>query len=261
MVNLLNFDPNQFLGFFLILTRISGVMAAAPIFGDATTPVPVKSGFALILSLVFYPLVAHPHLPLNPPLMELIVLMTGELAVGLLIGLAARLLMVGIELAGELIGFQTGLGMAHVFDPLSAQQVSLFSQVLSSFALLILVMADGHHLFIEALANSYKLIGTGEFALTRPAYDFVLNLTGSLFVVGIQVGAPLVAALLAANLALGLVARSVPQMNVFVVGVPLTIGMGILFLGIGFPFFIQSVTEVVGRLEPILFGELKALGG
>lgn len=259
MPNLLQFDPNQFLGFVVILARVSGVIVAAPVFGEPTVPPQVKAGLALLISLVFFPLVAAPRIGPDPSVFRLAHLVIVEVAVGLLIGFSARLLLAGIELAGEVAGFQMGLGLANVIDPSSGAQVSLIGQMMSLFAMLILVMIDGHHLFIQAVASSYSLVGPGQATLSETGLNAFMMLAAQMFVVGLKVGAPLVVALLAANFAMGLMARSVPQMNVFVVGFPFTIGLGLVFLVIGFPFFVQSVAAVLQDLETILMAELRGL--
>ena len=260
MPNLLQFDPSAILGFVVVFARITGVIVAAPIFGEGTVPVQVKVGLSLIISLIFVPLVTAPQLGPNPPVLKLVYLIAGEVGIGLLIGFSARLLLTGVEIAGEVAGFQMGLGLANVVDPSTQTQVSLLGQTMSLFAVILFVALDGHHLFIEALAGSYSLIAPGEVTLTRKAFDTFMGLAAQMFVIGLRVGAPLVVTLLAANFAMGLVARSVPQMNVFVVGFPFTIGLGLLFLFLGFPFFVQSVAEVLGELEMILMAQLKALG-
>lgn len=260
MPNLLAFDPNQFLGFVVILARISGVMVAAPIFADANVPVQVRAGFALLTSLIFFPIIAVPDIGADPGVLRLGYLLATELGVGLIIGFAARLLLAGVELAGEIAGFQMGLGIITLVDPTDNSQVSLIGQAMGIFASIIFVMLDGHHLFIQALARSYDLIAPGQVALTRMAFDHFMGVAARMFLIGLQVGAPLVVALLAANFAMGLIARSVPQVNVFIVGFPFTIGLGLLFLALVFPFFVQAVARIISDLEEILLIQLRAMG-
>ncbi|MBI4083682.1 MAG: flagellar biosynthetic protein FliR [Candidatus Lambdaproteobacteria bacterium] len=260
MPNLLQFNPGQFLGFFLVFTRISGVTISAPLLSDATIPPVVKVLLGFLLSLVFYPVLAAPRLGGSPDLAQLTLLVLGELAVGLLIGFAAQVLFEGVQLAGEVVGFQMGLGIAHVFDPTSEEQVPLIAQVQTTFAFLLFTALDGHHMMIRTLAGSYAVVGVGGMQLGQPALEQVVSLVRSLFIIGIQVGAPLTVALLAANLSMGLVARAVPQVNIFVVGFPFTIGLGLLLLALGFPFYLQAVAELIQRLEGMVQATLRSLG-
>jgi flagellar biosynthetic protein FliR len=259
MPSLLQFDPNLFLGFVLIFARMSGLMVAAPIFGETTVPPQVRAGLALLVSLVFYPIVAAPKLGADPQLLQIVHLVVVETGVGLLIGFSARLLLAGVEMAGEVAGFQMGLGLVNVVDPTFQNQVSLVAQTMTLFATLILVTMDGHHLFIQALASSYTLVPAGTAILTQNALATMTMLCGQIFVIGLKVGAPLVVSVLAANFAMGLMARSVPQMNVFVVGFPFTIGLGLVFLVLGFPYFVQSVAALLRDLDGIMMTQLRAL--
>jgi len=260
MPNLLQYDPIRILGFLLIFARLAGLMLTAPVFGDNNIPVQVKTFFVLILSLLFYPVVTEPHLGGNPDPLQMLVLTLGELGVGLLLGFSARLLFVGIGLGGEIAGFQMGLGIANVVDPATGQQTPVLSQLQVTLAMLLFVVLDGHLLLIRAVAESYELVGPGAISLSQQAYEYYVNLTGNLFLIGLQIGAPLIVALLAANFAIGLIARSVPQVNIFVVGFPFTIALGLLFLVLGFPFFIKAVLMLHDRLEGLMVQAMRVLG-
>jgi len=252
MPNLLAFEPVQILGFVIIFARISGMMVSAPILGDRNIPPQVKIALTFILALVFYPVLTAPKIPLNPDLFYIVRMMALEVGVGVLIGFSARIVLAGVSMAGEIVGFQMGLGFANIVDPVSQQNTSLIGQIQVTFALLLLVVMDGHHLFINAVAGSYTLIPPGGLELTRPLFDNLVRLGGGIFVLSLQIGAPLIVALMAANLAIGLMARSVPQLNVIVVGFPFTIGMGLILLTLSFPFFIEAVAALHNQLEGIV---------
>lgn len=252
MPNLLSFDPVQILGFLIIFARISGVVISAPILGDQNIPPQIKVAFTFVLSLVFYPVLAAPQVPVNPDLVYIVLITGKEVGVGLLIGFTARLLFAGITMAGEVTGFQMGLGVANIFDPTSEQQVSLVGQIQVIFAMFLFVVMDGHHLFIRSLVLSYRFIEPGALDLTEPLFRHIVRQGGAVFIVGLQIGAPLIAALIAANFSIGLMARSVPQMNVIVVGFPFTIALGLLLLALGFPFFIEAVSALHNQLESVL---------
>ena len=259
MPNLLAFNAAQFLGLFLIIARVSGVMITAPLLNDQTIPPAVKVGFTVLLSLVFFPVVARPVLPANIGIVELALWVAGELAVGLTIGFTAQLLFAGITLAGEVIGFQMGVSMAHVFDPAFNTQTSLIAEINTVLALMVFVALNGHHLFIEALVRSYAIAPPGHIALGKAALAHMTLVSGKMFMVGLQVGAPLIVSLLAANVAMGLVARAVPQINIFVVGFPFTIGLGIILLMASLPFFVEGIGALHGSLQDLLEAGLKTL--
>lgn len=260
MPNLFQFDPSQFLGFIVIFTRTLGVMIVAPILGDNNIPGQIKVAIAFLLSLIFFPVVAAPSFGASPDMGRMFFVAATEFGVGLLIGFTARLLFTGISLAGEIAGFQMGVSIANIFDPSSEAQVSMIGQIQVIFALLLFVTLDGHHLLIEALVESFRIVAPGALVLKEEGMRFLVDQVGNIFLIGLKVGAPMIVALLAANFSMGLIARSVPQLNVIVVGFPFTIGLGILFLFIGFPFFIAAVTVLHEKLGAILMGLLKALG-
>lgn len=259
MPNLLQFDPAQIVGFILIFTRMGGIMIMAPILGDNNIPMQIKVAFTFLLSMVFYPVVAAPNLGANPEIATVAFVSISELGVGLLIGFTARLLFTGVSLAGEVAGFQMGVSIANIFDPTSAQQVSLIGQIQVVFALMLFVALDGHHLLIQSLVKSYEIVPVGGLQLSEGSMRFFVNQVGKIFLVGLQIGAPLIVALLAANFCMGLIARSVPQLNVIVVGFPFTIGLGLFFLFVGFPFFIRGMVLLIEQLDDILMAALKVL--
>jgi flagellar biosynthetic protein FliR len=234
-------------------------MITAPLLNDQTIPPAVKVGFTVLLSLVFFPVVARPVLPANINVMDMILWVAGELAVGLTIGFTAQLLFAGITLAGEIIGFQMGISLSHVFDPAFNTQTSLVAEINTVLALMVFVSLNGHHLFIEALARSYAIAAPGHIFLGKAALAHLTLVSGKMFMLGLQLGAPLIVSLLAANLAMGLVARAVPQINIFVVGFPFTIGLGLILIFASLPFFVEAIGALHGSLQELLEAGLKTL--
>lgn len=257
MPNLLGFDPVQILGFVVIFARVTGLMLFAPLLGDRNIPMQVKIGMAFVLALIFYPVVTAPKISPNPDMLDMALLMTIEVSIGALIGFAARMMLAGVSMAGEVAGFQMGLSIANIFDPTSETQVSLVGQIQTIFALMLLVAMDGHHLLIQAVISSYELVPPGELNLTRSLYDQVVGIGGSVFLTGVKIGSPLIVALMAANFSIGLMARSVPQVNVIVVGFPFTIALGLMLMALGFPFFVEAVVTLHNQLAELLMTLLR----
>ena len=259
MPNLLQFDPGQILGFFIIFTRITGLMMVAPLLGDNAIPTQVKAGLALILSLIFFPVVAAPSLGSNPETLDVFLLTLREFGVGALMGFSARVLLAGLGLAGEVIGFQMGVGIANIFDPTSETQVSLIGQLHIIVALLLFVVLDAHHMLVQALVESYELIPVGQASPTPASVEFFTEITSGLFILGLKIGAPLIVALMTANLSMGLITRSVPQLNVIIVGIPFTIFLGLLFLMLVFPFLIRALIVINDKMGEMILTASKVL--
>ncbi len=244
MANLLNFSPAQFVGFFFVFSRLSGLMLIAPGFSDQALPNRIRVLLVFVLSLVIFPVVTTPTLNPNPNLALAVIWVMGEVLIGLLLGFAVRLAVAAVELAGEIAGLQMGLGIAGIFNPISGQQVSIISGFQSTLAVLLLFALNGHHLMLEGLVRSYELAPVGTLTATPPLLSHYMRLGAGVFSMGVKVGAPPIAAMLAANIAVGLVARAAPQTNMFIVAAPFTVGLGIAILAMSSPFMVQAIMQV-----------------
>ncbi len=152
--------------------------------------------------------------------------------IGFLLGLSIRLIFAGIQLAGEFIGFQMGFGMAHVIDPQSGTDTTLIAQFHYLLGLLIFLSIDGHHWFLKALVRSFDLLSPGEFSLQKEFFPWFMGLCGKMFLTAIKIIAPVMVILILVQIAMGLVAKTVPQVNVLLSSFPLTISLGLIVLGL-----------------------------
>ena len=260
MANLLSYDASQLLAFILVLVRVSGIIATAPVFGSSNIPPQIKVVLSLMLALILYPFI--PLITVYPDRPDhYIMLIASEMLIGLVLGIIARFLFGAVEFAGTVIGFQMGLGMAMVFDPQSQEQISIVGKFENITATLIFLAMDGHLIVLQALVRSYSVLPPGGASISRPLVENLTELSASVFVIGLQIGAPLIVALFLANAVVGLLARSVPQIQVFVVGFPLTLMLGFLFLFFGMPFFAQAVHQMFEKLDTQYFEAIKLLGG
>jgi len=260
MANLLSYDASQLLAFILVLVRVSGIIATAPVFGSSNIPPQIKVVLSLMLALILYPFI--PLITVYPDRPDhYIMLIASEMLIGLVLGIIARFLFGAVEFAGTVIGFQMGLGMAMVFDPQSQEQISLVGRFENATATLIFLAMDGHLIVLQALVRSYSVLPPGGASISRPLVENLTELSASVFVIGLQIGAPLIVALFLANAVVGLLARSVPQIQVFVVGFPLTLMLGFIFLFFGMPFFAQAVHQMFEKLDTQYFEAIKLLGG
>ena len=260
MANLLSYDASQLLAFILVLVRVSGIIATAPVFGSSNIPPQIKVVLSLMLALILYPFI--PLITVYPDRPDhYIILIASEMLIGLVLGIIARFLFGAVEFAGTVIGFQMGLGMAMVFDPQSQEQISLVGRFENATATLIFLAMDGHLIVLQALVRSYSVLPPGGASISRPLVEKLTELSASVFVIGLQIGAPLIVALFLANAVVGLLARSVPQIQVFVVGFPLTLMLGFLFLFFGMPFFAQAVHQMFEKLDTQFFEAIKLLRG
>ena len=230
------------------LFRIGGFFVTAPFWGHRIIPGKIKVILVLTLGLVVGPAITS-HGPIVPvSIWTMGAWGVRELAIGGLIGFCFATLFWGVRMAGDLVSLQMGFAIVNAIDPNSAQQVSLIGEFKYVLSLLIFLILDGHHLMIGALVDTYRVIPIGSGLLGAAAYEQLLRLSATVFVTAVKMAAPVMVTLLLTDVALGIVARTVPQMNIFIVGFPLKIGIGLLMLGAGLPLVMQvfgrTLTEV-----------------
>lgn len=251
----------QFEKFLLILLRVSGLVVVAPFFGHRNIPGTAKVGFIGLLAIILAPLVPSSTVNLDGNLVSIAAIAAKELAAGLLMGFSAMMLFLAVEIAGQIIGFQIGFAVMEVYDPGSAQTVSVLGQFQMFVALLIFLVIDGHHLLINAIVQSFYVVPLGQVSFTNASAEIVTRICIDVFAIAIKIGAPVIVTLFLTDAALGIIARTVPQMNVFIVGFPLKVGVGFLILGASFPFFNYVLTRLIEGMDRDLIRLIGALKG
>jgi len=236
--------------FVLVLLRVSAIIVTIPVISEASVPVKIKASLSIIIAVIIFPMVAPQMPPIkNIHFIQLIFLMIGEVLIGITIGFVARLVFAAIQIAGDIIGFQMGFSVANVIDPLSSVQVSVITQLQYLIALLLFLTMNAHHLFFQAIIQSYALIVPLSFHFSGQLMQFIFDISREMFVVALKIAAPIMAVMIFTNVALGVVARTVPQMNIFIVGFPLQIALGLIFLGITTPLFVRLTQGILTGLE------------
>lgn len=252
--------PDTLVLFLLLTVRLGAIVTSLPLLGSRQIPAQIKVLFTLMLSVGLYPLVQTQHGVVPQRLEHLGLVIVGEMLIGLAIGFVAQVLFAGIQLGGELMSQQMGLNIATIFDPHSAQQVSLMAHFQQVLAMLVFLAGSAHYWFIIAMAESLQSIPLAGFSASGAVLEVVLSLLGKACVIAIQLAAPVSAALLLATLALGIVARLVPQLNVFVLSFPVTFGIGLLILGISLPHLMAGMQLAFGQLGNDFGQIIRALG-
>lgn len=248
---------DQFIVFTMVLVRTSGLMLATPVFGTSEVPVQVRALLALALALLIAPAqLAAASLQAPATLPALLVLVAGELLVGLALGLAITILVSGVQLAGQIIGQTSGLALADVFNPTLDTSIPLFSQFLHMLALAIYLLIGGHRLLMGGLLETFAAIPPGHATAAVDLASICTSLLTESFSLGLRVAAPATLALLLATLVMGLVTRTLPQLNILVFGFGLNVlaTFGVLALSLG------SLAWVLqDQFEPAVSAMLDAL--
>jgi len=245
--------------FFLVFLRVGAILMSIPVFDSRSIPVFFKIALALATSIILFPMLELEPLPMATNLLAMGVSVAGEILFGLVIGFSVKLIFAGIQLAGQLAGYQMGMALANVMDPATSQQVPLLAQFNNLIGLLIFITINAHYWFIKALSYSFQVVPPLSVNFSGSLMEHLIKMSGNMFAIGIQVGAPVIAALLVTSVAFGLIARTVPQMNVFIVAMPLKIGVGLLFLGFSLPYFAAFLKTVFGGLGQHIIIMLRAM--
>jgi flagellar biosynthetic protein FliR len=233
--------------FALVLARVAGVVGLAPVLGGGNVPRVVKAGLALSMTLLLAPRAVLPTLSGGLP--ELAVAIGGEVLVGALVAFVIVALFAAVQLAGQEIGIQMGFAAVSQFDPTSQSSSVVVAQFQFIVATLLFFALDGHHRAIEALAVSFSRVPLLEAQLSGGVMTLIVTVTAGVLVAAISVAAPVIAAMLLTNLGLGILARTLPQMNVFMVAFPLQITVGLLGVGLTLPLLTWWMGHGVGELR------------
>jgi flagellar biosynthesis protein FliR len=230
--------------------RALALFTAMPVLGNRTVPIRVRIALAGFIAFAAQPslppLPAVAAVPLDSPVAVMLVLQ--QVVIGLSLGFAVRIVFAAIEFAGELIGLQMGMNFAGFFDPLSASAATASSRFFGTLVAWLFIVINGHLLVIAALVQSFTSfpIGPEPFAFIREMQP--QRWGAEIFGTGLWIALPLITMLLFVNLVLGAISRVAPQINIFAIGFPVTMGVGLLGLLLTLPMLTQPFTMTLGRL-------------
>ena len=226
---------SRFMIFTLVLARTGALVMTAPIFGSQAAPRRVRALLAVAMSLLVTPVYFNTSLPPVQNTLEYGRLLVNEALIGLLLGLGINILFAGIQVAGQVVSQMSGLSLADIFNPGFEEDVSVFSQLFYFLTLAVFIAIGGHRIVTEALLETFAWAPPGHAALGDSFVEVIVNIIAQSFALGIRAAAPLLTALLLSNLVLGLISRTLPQINVIAVGFSLNslLALGVLFLSIG----------------------------
>jgi flagellar biosynthetic protein FliR len=261
MISLTDAQLNAWLISFLWpLTRILGLIMVAPVFGHRAVPARVKIGLGIFIALIVSPaLPPMPDVDLNSWYGLLILIK--QFLIGLAIGFIMRIVFAAVEAAGEIVGLQIGLGFASFFDPQSAGQTLVIARFFNLLAVMVFLAVNAHLLLLGVLVESFQSLPVSTQPLATVGFFNVAKFGSTVFAVGLQLALPVIAILLMTNLALGILTRSAPQLNIFAIGFPITLGVGLITLDITLPYFAPQFERLfhTGLRESVML--LKVLAG
>ncbi len=244
MISLTDAQINAWLiSFIWPLTRILGLIMVAPVFAHSSVPRRVRIGLGVFIALIIAPTL--------PPMPDVglgswqgLLILIQQLLIGMAIGFIMRVVFAAVEAAGEIVGLQMGLGFATFFDPQSAGQTLVISQFFNLLATLLFMAVNAHLLLLRVLTESFRSLPISPQPLAAAGFYTVSGYGSTVFSVGLQLALPLIAILLMTNLALGILTRSAPQLNIFAIGFPITLGVGLIALDVTLPYFTPQLEHV-----------------
>ena len=203
----------------------------------------------MLLAILIFPFVSSGSFLSPGSLWELLGIGLTEFLLGLLIGFMFYMLMVAVQFAGGIVGFQVGFAIVNVIDPTTSQNVSIIGQFQYLLATLLFLMMNGHHMVLSGMLDSFTLVPLGMVKFQFTGATEIVRLSAGVFILAVKIASPVMLALFLTDTALGIIARTVPQMNVFIVGFPLKIGIGLFVVGLTVPIFSYVFQGSLLRLQ------------
>jgi flagellar biosynthetic protein FliR len=226
--------------FMIVFARLGAAMMFLPGYAASYINARIRLSIALCVTVLITPLIGGYLLPAEPAnAIMLTLLFTKEITIGVFIGLIPRYSLVALDLAGNKIGMNMGLGMANAFDPMFDSTAPILSTFLSTVAVVLLFITNMHHLMIAAIVDSYQIFTPGELLQNGDMLQYLVKTIGKSFVIGFKLASPFIVFSITFQLALGLASRLMPQLNIFFVTIPIK-------LYLGFYLLIISITTILG---------------
>ncbi|MBS4016619.1 MAG: flagellar biosynthetic protein FliR [Dechloromonas sp.] len=235
------------------LARILGLVATAPLWSTAGIPRRTRLILGLGITIAIAPVL--PPMPnVQPASLAGLWILGQQVLIGISMGFAARIVFSAIDMAGTYIGFQMGLGFATFYDPMEGAQTAVLAEFIGLIALLLFMAFDGHLLYISTLAQSFHAIPVGPEALSPNSWRNLAELGGKIFSAGLLLALPVLVALMITNVALGVLTKAAPQLNLFALGFPLTLMGGFMAVGV-------SLNYLTGPLQDLYDFAIRAMLG
>jgi flagellar biosynthesis protein FliR len=265
-VSLFNFSEPELLTFFAVLVRFSVLVAVLPFIGDKMIPMTAKVLFALATTIALFPaLVTTGQVKPGDALIwgrsagGIAGVVALEALVALVLGYTARLLFDAISLGANLAGNFMGFAAASTYDPHQETQTQVIAEIQLAVAMLMFLAVDGHHLMLQSALDSYRIVGLGQADIGATLSQRLIEFSGQVIRFGIQLTAPVAISLFAVNIAFGVIAKAMPQLNILVLSFSVTALVGLLVMFISVPEFASTSSNLLGRMGDWMSTSLLAM--
>lgn len=245
--------------FLLILTRVSAFIVVIPVFGGPNTPRLLKIGFSFVLAVLLLPLVAPVASPITGGLIGFALAVLREAVVGVAMGLVCFFILHSLTIAGQLFDMHIGFMMSNFFDPVTGGQTTLLAKFLYLLGITLFLTMDGHHMVISGLFKSFQMVPLTGAEFNGDTALFIIRVFARMITIAVQICLPIIAVVLIIDVALGLVGKTAPQMNIFMLGFPIKIAMGIATLAVMVPLMGTVFSSLFRMMERDLYTLFKGL--
>ena len=233
--------------FLLVMVRFSGLMVSAPVLGSSNVPLAAKVGLSFFGALLVTPTLPMLGAPLPDGALAFTILALGEFLIGLMVGFVVGLVFAAVQVGGQIMDLQTGFGMMNVFNPALGTQFPIYGFFLFILAVLYMLVTNLHHVMLVGFVHTFEVIPIGGF-MAKPALLWEVSRWGdAMFVDGLIIAAPVTAAMMLAYVTMGLIGRVIPQIQLFVVGFPLTIATGLSITALSIGLYVQILDGIFDR--------------
>lgn len=250
----------QVAAFLLVLTRTSGIFFISPFFGSMNVSTKIRAGAAVLFAVLLFPVVLKMSV-IHAPATVLMFAFTvaKELFIGWLIGLIAYVTLTAINTAGKIMDMQVGFAVVSMMDPTTHQQTGLIGNFLYNLSIIYFLITNGHHVIISALAESFRIIPLDSMVWNESLPELMTDITAGIWMNGMKIAMPVTFAILLTNVGMGILARTMPQMNIFVVGIPMHLTIGTGMLSMILPFYLLFLDVVFNEMYAHISIAIKAL--
>lgn len=245
---------DKLLGFALVLTRISAFFLVLPVFGWRNIPIRVKVSTTILLALFFSMIMPSTIDASQVSTLKAVLLLANEATYGLALGLIVSVVFSAVKLGGRIVERQMGMAMAQILDPLTGERARPLGSLLETIFIILFLAANGHHLLLLIISRSYEAFPVGSIPTISVLTGGTIKATSIMFLAGLRLAAPILAAFLLLMVVLAVLARIVPEMNILFISLPLRVGLGLLMAAMFLPFingFLGEFADWMGKLLPL----------
>ncbi len=261
MMEVLQFNLDEVERWLLMFFRIAAMFMAMPFFGLTAFPNQFKVGLAVMVTAILFPL--HPEMTLTyiPGVIAFFGYVLKEILIGIAAAIVGHFMFYGVQLAGFIIGRQIGFGIINTVDPLVDIQMPIIAQIWNMLSIMLFLLMGGHHFLLLAIDEAFLRIPVGSGTFSPLMVEGFARLSADIFILGVKFCAPVLVAILVTEFALGILARTVPQMNVWLVGFPLKIGIGIFTIALSLPFFVFVFGKTFANWQGNMIDFIRTMAG